>query len=595
MQRFAFALSVLLSVGLVACDGPRGAFEPTAAATAFPLPDEIAPPPTDPATVTTAPTGLPEPTTAPTDAPAPSAEPSPTTPIEPTDAADLSINYADIILHPVPVIYAGDKVTFQLLPHVPESIPVGDVSASISVNGVLVAGGPLDRRNWNGQAEGVYEWAWDTAGLSGEYQIEVVLDAADAIQAGDEDPANNTASLTATVTIATGVAAQEAAATWLTEEISCCLIHVVSDTAAARDLPTIAPLLESAVQQAANRLAVVPSQKLNVYLIDRIVGQGGFAGTDMVVSYVDRRYAGGGMFELFVHEATHILDQQFAPRRMSFMAEGLAVWASGGHYKAEDLKLRSAALVAIDQYVPLTELINDFYPVQHEIGYLEAAGFTTYLIDRAGWNTFREFYSDVSTEQAATPAEAIDVSLQRYYGASLAQLEAEWLGELGSLPPSPAMVEDLKTTIRYYNVARHYQQLYDPTAHFLSAWLPHPMQVREFGNPADLNRRPEAEINVTIELMLATADTAMRSGDYARANVILDSVDNILNNGGAIIDPLATSYLKIVRAADEYGYELHQVDVAGEKAQALATQAPNIGLTSLVLELRGQNWVILSH
>ena len=96
-------------------------------------------------------------------------------------------------------------------------------------------------------------------------------------------------------------------------------------------------------------------------------------------------------------------------------------------------------------------------------------------------------------------------------------------------------------------------------------------------------------------LMLATADTAMRSGDYARANVILDSVDNILNNGGAIIDPLATSYLKIVRAADEYGYELHQVDVAGEKAQALATQAPNIGLTSLVLELRGQNWVILSH
>jgi hypothetical protein len=48
----------------------------------------------------------------------------------------------------------------------------------------------------------------------------------------------------------------------------------------------------------------------------------------MVVSYVDRRYAGGGLHELLVHEATHILDQQFAPQRISFLAEGLA---SGGN------------------------------------------------------------------------------------------------------------------------------------------------------------------------------------------------------------------------------------------------------------------------
>ena len=99
--------------------------------------------------------------------------------------------------------------------------------------------------------------------------------------------------------------------------------------------------------QAANKLAIMPSQKLHVYLIDRVVGQGGFAGTDMVVSYVDRRYAGGGFYELLVHEATHILDQQFAPQRVTFLAEGLAVWVSGGHYQAEDLNERSAALVAL--------------------------------------------------------------------------------------------------------------------------------------------------------------------------------------------------------------------------------------------------------
>ncbi len=600
MHRIVLVVLAITILGVTACNRPTGAAAPTLVSTAAPAPTdpiptqpptEAIPPATDAPTAPVAPTD----TLAPPTDPPPSPEPLPVVLPDPTDAADLSLNYTDVILHPVPVIYAGDKVTFQLLPHVPESIEVRDVMAAILVDGVQVAGGPLDRRNWNGQAEGVYEWAWDTTGLSGDYQIEIILDPTDVIQVGDEDPSNNSVTITATVRIPTGQAARDAAATWQTQEIDCCIIHVVSDTAAARDLPALASMLESAVRQAAGRLSVEPSQKLHVYFIDRIVGQGGFAGTDVVVSYVDRRYAGGGLYELLVHEAAHILDQQFAPRRLSFLAEGLAVWVSGGHYKVEDLTKRSAALVALEQYVPLATLINDFYPVQHEIGYLEAAGFITYLIDRDGWNTFKGFYSDVSADDGPTLADAVDVNLQHYYGASLAQIEAEWLAMLRSTPPDPAVVEDLRTTIRYYNVARRYQELYDPTAHYLSAWLPHPTQVREFGNPADLTRRPEEEINITLEVMLTAADAALRKGDYPRANVILDSVANILDNDGAIIDPMATSYLRIVRAAAEYGYELHQVELMGDKAQAVATQAPNIKLTSLVMEMRGQNWVILSH
>ena len=495
----------------------------------------------------------------------------------------------------MPVVYAGDKVTFQLLPHVPSSLRVGDVNATILVDGVQVASGPLDRRNWNGQAEGIYEWAWNTTGLAGDHQIEVVLDPTDTIQSGDEDPTNNRVTLTTTVEVASGQAALDAAATWQTTEISCCFVHVVSDTAAARDLTTLLPLLESAVVQAANKLAIMPSQKLHVYLIDRVVGQGGFAGTDMVVSYVDRRYAGGGFYELLVHEATHILDQQFAPQRVTFLAEGLAVWVSGGHYKAEDLNERSAALVATGRYVPLAQLIDDFYPVQHEIGYLEAGGFVTYLIDRGGWSRFKEFYSDISASDAPTVSAALDLNLQAYYGATLAQLESEWLASLQSRSVNPAAVEDLQTTIRYYDIARRYQELYDPTAHYLSAWLPHPTQVRELGNPADLTRRPEEEINITLEVMLVAADTAARAGDYSRANVILASIENILDNGGTIIDPMATSYLRIVRAAAEYGYELHAVDLNGATAQATATQAPDIRLKNLVMEQRGSSWVILSH
>jgi hypothetical protein len=617
MQRIAFFLLVVLVLCLAACNGSTGAgappigaepaadpatqppvptdtaISPTDAATQPPSPTDTLIPPTDPATQPAAPTD--PPTVAPTASPTAETVPSPTNGPTHATATDLAVDAADVVLYPVPVIYAGDKVTFQLLPHVPESLSVGDVNAAIYVDGAQIASGPLDRRNWNGQAEGIYEWAWDTAGLEGAHQIEIVLDPNDAVQAGDENPGNNRVTLAMTVEVASGQAARDAEAIWQTQEIACCFVHVVSDTAAARDLTTLLPLLESAVTQAANRLAIMPSQKLHVYLIDRIVGQGGFAGTDMVVSYADRRYAGGGLYELLVHEAAHILDQQFAPQRISFLAEGLAVWVSGGHYKPEDLTQRSAALVAAGRYVPLAQLIDDFYPVQHEIGYLEAAGFVTYLIERNGWSTFKEFYSDVSADDGPTLSAAVDANLQRYYGMTLAQIEAEWLAALNSRPADPAAIDDLRTTIRYYDIARRYQETYDPTAHYLSAWLPHPTQVREFGNPADLTRRPEEEINITLEVMLVAADTAARAGDYSRAGVILDSVENILDNNGAIIDPMATSYVRIVRAAAEYGYELHAVTLNGETAQATATQAPEIRLKNLVMEQRGSSWVILSH
>ena len=105
-------------------------------------------------------------------------------------ATDLALDAADVVLYPVPVIYAGDKVTFQLLPHVPESLRVGDVNAAIFVDGVQIVSGSLDRRNWNGQAEGIFEWAWDTTGLAGQHQIDIILDPGDTIQAGDVDATN---------------------------------------------------------------------------------------------------------------------------------------------------------------------------------------------------------------------------------------------------------------------------------------------------------------------------------------------------------------------------------------------------------------------
>ncbi len=59
--------------------------------------------------------------------------------------------------------------------------------------------------------------------------------------------------------------------------------------------------------------------------------------------------------------------------------------------------------------------------------------------------------------------------------------------------------------------------------------------------------------------MLQSADNALRKGDYNFANVVLDSVSRILDNGGVFIDPLAINYLNIVRAAAAEGSKTSSV------------------------------------
>ncbi len=505
---------------------------------------------------------------------------------------DLSISAADVFLYPVPEIYAGDQVTFQILATVPTQVAADTVPVHIIVDGNELVSGTLGWRNLAGDAVGLFEWVWDTTNQIGEHSIQVVLDRDDLIQNGDENPNNNQAMVTAVVQDPALLLPAEANATWVTAETNCCFVHVVSNTAAYRDLTDLLGLVENSFTQASTKLAETLNRKYDVYFVDRVIGQGGYAGSSMVISYLDRQYSSSGLAEVVTHEAVHLIDRQFAPQRITFLAEGLAVWVSGGHYKQEDLHQRSAALVRIGQYLPLAQLIDDFYPVQHEIGYLEAAGFISYLIDVYGWDQFKSFYTDVTYDDAATLSEAMNINLRKYYGVTLGEAEANWLAYLAQVPLQDTAVIDLQTTFRYYDTMRHYQQLYDPTAYFLTAWLPYPQTLEEEGNPADLTRHPETDINIALELMLQEADTVLRNADYNRANVLLDSVERVLNNGGMFIDPLAVQYLSIVQSAADQGYEVQQAAIDGNQATIWATRGNTAVLTSLSMTLNGREWVL---
>jgi hypothetical protein len=247
----------------------------------------------------------------------------------------------------------------------------------------------------------------------------------------------------------------------------------------------------------------------------------------------------------------------------------------------------------LGKFVPLSQLVEDFYPSQHEIGYLQAGAFVTYLVDQFGWSTLRDFYSNTSADDAPTELQVLDLNLQTYYGMSLSEMEAEWLDYLQSLSPDPEEIADLKTTIRYYDTVRRYQNLYDPSAYYLEAWLPQPHEVREEGNPADLTRHPQTEINITLEVIFQVADAAMKASDYNRANVMMDSIDRILDENGAFSDPLSASYLEIVRTATDFGYQVQDIDLQGDAATVLATTDSGIHLTELDFQRRRGDWILV--
>ncbi|MFO7537014.1 MAG: hypothetical protein R6X32_03010 [Chloroflexota bacterium] len=548
------------------------------------------PPPTDMATsvatnvATTSGTAVPTLTAT---IPPPTATAS-ATPLPP----DVSLTSDDIFVYPVPTVYEGDRLTIQIIPTVPESIMPTAVSVHLLVNGEEAAVGTLNNRTLAGQPVGLFQWI--ITAEPGTYEIQVILDRDGQLISQPRTGSHNEASVTITVQDAAALSRREAEATWVQAESDCCIIHVASGTAAYRDLPRLIPRIETAVQTAADRLNEPPLRKIDVYLVDRVIGQGGYAGSAMVISYSDRGYNGGQLDQMLIHEATHVIDRQFAPRRISFLAEGVAVWASGGHYKSENIAERAAALPALGYYVPLAQLINNFYPVQHEIGYLQAAGFVEYLINQRGWGRFRTFYSSVTAEHSFTLADAVDLNLQIYYDTTLEAAEADWLAHLQNQQPSDEAIADLQISLRYYDTMRYYQLHYDPTAHFLTAWLPFPSEVREQGNPADLNRRPQSETNIVLEIMFVAADAALQAGDFNRANVLLDSITRVIDNGGAFLDPLAFSYLDIVRTIHDLGYVPQQVAIEGSRAVATVTPNGQTNLIQLNLLLRGRNWILTS-
>lgn len=208
----------------------------------------------------------------------------------------------------------------------------------------------------------------------------------------------------------------------------------------------------------------------------------------------------------------------------------------------------------------------------------------------------RAFYSSLAPEPNRPLADTFSENLTFQFGKTLTQLETSWHAYLRGTARTAADVEDLTLTIEYYNLMRSYQQQYDPTAYFRTAWLPYPDNLIPQNSTAELTRHPDSEVNVVFETMLDSADKALRTGDYDRTRALLQSVDRALEQNGRFLDPLAANYQQLVRLTAGLGLEAQEItiDTTSGIPQATVVAADrNLNLLhTFSYSLNGQQWSV---
>lgn len=449
----------------------------------------------------------------------PTAIPSPTAPLpagtaapSPTPAAGFSIR-----VHPDGPLYVGDLVSFEVL--APDGFDPKDKVVLLESDGQMLGEQAFRPFGIGGRSQATFTWIWDTSGLeSGSHTLTFRL-------RPDEFSWTETLALLP----AAQVPYPEPEARWESITSDCCLIYYITGTDAQRDIETLAEMADAEALSVEARFGAQFGDKIPLTFLPRVLGHGGFASDGLYVSYLDANYAGNATRQVIHHEMAHWLDsRQGGDLRPSILVEGLAVYLSNGHFKEEPILPRAAALLELDWYVPLRELTDAFYTSQHEIGYLQAAALVAYLVETYDWGRFDAFYRDIHPALDGKQSTALETALQKHFSLNLDSLEAAFLAFLRSQPVDDSHRADLRLTVAFYDTARHYQQRYDPSAYFLTAWLPDIPAMRRRGIVADLLRRPREPVNLQIEELLVAADRDLRAGDYGQAEARLREVMALL-------------------------------------------------------------------
>jgi hypothetical protein len=548
-----------------------------------------------------APTLAPPPTVTP--APPPTATPLPPTAVPtpiPTETpavdpyGDLYIGPGDVVVHPEPEVYAGDRVSFEVFVHdganlglsrFPVAVYLGD-----PVTGQLLSTADVYPSGLGRRLQATFTWTWYTDVFEGEQTVTVVVDPENEIILGDENPDNNSLTFTVNILPRVALAPLHSDAHWVTASTDCCIFNYISGSPAERDIEMIKATAEKAVGFVEERLGHSLQQRIVFNLIDRLLGHGGFASSSVTITYIDRDYAGGGLENVFRHEATHILNRHFGPLRPAIIEEGAATYIAGGHFKEEPFAPRMLGVIEMGDYIPLTDLANGFYASQHEIGYLESASLIEYLVDTYGWERFTTFMR--AFQSAESDSVVLDKALRLIYEETLAEVETDWLAWLHAQADDARWRADIDYTVQYYDTVRRYQQIEDPSAYFLYAWIPDINRAVRMNIVADYSRHPDTATNIALESMLIEVSHAINTGDFVTAQQYLDSVNAVLDSESRFdVDMLASDYWNLTESALQAGYEPHRIQLTADTATLTVSQSDlSTALSQIVLTRSGNTW-----
>jgi hypothetical protein len=381
--------------------------------------------------------------------------------------------------------------------------------------------------------------------------------------------------------------ASETSAAWMVQETDCCIFHFLSGTAAARDIDLIAENFQQAAGDFEAWMGKEIGSRMDIYLIDRMLNNGGFGGLGkLFISYTDRYFGptmgSAGLQLLARHEFSHAADIGFenASDGLDYNYEGLAVYIAGGHYKREPFAKRGAALYDLGQYAP----VSDFIP-QHELSYLHAALILTYIVDTYGQQKLWEFLNadaDIPDEQWLPLGDAVQLT----FGISLAEFDEGFRAWLEKNEPGEQL-DDLRLTIELQDARREYQTRYSPQPLFMMMDV-----VDDLGDtltrPENLTlmmREAHAPANIAVELLIANAQRAIIAGSYAEAEELIKTIKEVVSTG-RFENPLAKAYMDIVLVAGKAGDEVVFLNIQNGYATAQVTEEP---LTTSVLVLRNVN------
>ena len=438
-----------------------------------------------------------------------------------------------VILHPDGPLYVGDRVSFEIV--APAGFDSAGQRVTVSLSGQALGQAGFAAYGVGGRQEAVLWWVWNTHGLHpGVYALSFAVTPGGEREGGtvDQVPPSGGDRWTEGVSLLPGseVPPPEPGAHWAALTTTCCTLYYITGTDAARDIASLGRIADAQSADVSAKLGAALRDRMPVILMPRLLGNGGFTQTAVYVSYLDRNYGDTDVSLLMHHEFVHFYDQSIGGGfRPLLFEEGLAVYLSGGHFLPEALGPYAAAVLDQDEYIPLETLANDFYHQQHEIGYAEAAGLVQYLVATYGWEAFSRFYRSIPDPGGKAIAQAIDAALQANFRITFDRMEAGYKDYLRAQTVTEADRQNLQLTIAFFDAMRRYQQAFDPSAYYLTAWVPDGAEMRTLGVVADYLRHPQGPENRLIEAQLMQAWKELAAHDYPSVTRTLKQVNAALD------------------------------------------------------------------